>query len=64
MGDLKHDAKACRRKQTSEQIRMGLGLLTVKEREEATAAQASRDQEVAKKAGKLANQGVPLFDVE
>ena len=57
MAGLKHDAKACRNKQTSEQIRLGLGLLTSAEKEADAAAQRARDLLKAKKDTK----GASLF---
>jgi hypothetical protein len=56
MAALRHDAKACRQKQTSEQIRLSNGWLTPAERQE----QAEREETRRLAAQKKAQAGSPL----
>jgi hypothetical protein len=56
MGGLKHDARVCRQKQTSEQIRLSNGWLTPAERQE----QAEREETRRLAAQKKAQAGTPL----
>jgi hypothetical protein len=53
---LRHDAKICRQKASSEQIRLSLGLLTPTERQ----AQADAEQARRLKAQKKTQQGMAL----
>jgi hypothetical protein len=55
---VRHDMQAAKAKLTSEQIRIGLGLLTPAERE----AQEKRDAEKADRQAKDAAKGMPLFE--
>jgi hypothetical protein len=50
MGGLKHDAKFCRQKQTSEQIRLSNGWLTPAERQDLAEREATRRLAAQKKA--------------
>ena len=54
---LRHDAKACRGRATSEQIRVSLGILTPKERKAKEDAERKRREAQAKEAAK----GAPLL---
>jgi hypothetical protein len=56
MSGLKHDAKVCRQKQTSEQIRLSNGWLTPAERQEQAETETRRRQAAQKKA----QAGMPL----
>jgi hypothetical protein len=56
MAGLRHDAKVCRQKQTSEQIRLSHGWLTPAERQE----KAEREETRRLAAQKKAQQGNPL----
>ena len=60
MTDLRHDAKVCRQRATSEQIRLGLGLLTPKERQDLADREEARRLAAQKKAAK----GCPLLGLE
>lgn len=57
---LHHDAKVCRAKASSEQIRLSLGLLTPEERQAKAEAERRRRQAAAKKA----TQGAALPGLE
>ncbi|BDU76267.1 hypothetical protein [Mesoterricola sediminis] len=54
---MRHDAKACRGRATSEQIRVSLGLLTPQERKAMEEAERKRQMAQAKEAAK----GAPLL---
>lgn len=56
VGDLRHDARACRQRAASELIRKGLGLDTPQERE----ARIRREQKEAQEARRLQQLGTPL----
>lgn len=55
---VRHDMQAAKAKLSSEQIRLGLGLLTPAERE----AEAKRQAEKAREQARAATQGTSLFD--
>lgn len=56
MGELRHDAKACRDRAASELIRKGLGIETPQEREK----RIQRETEAAQEAQRLQQRGTPL----
>lgn len=55
---VRHDMQKAKERQTSEQIRLGLGLLTPAERE----AEAKRQAEKAEKQAREATRGRALFE--
>lgn len=60
MAGLRHDAKVCRHKATSESIRLGLGLLTPEERQARADAEETRRLAAQKKAAK----DMPMLGLE
>jgi hypothetical protein len=60
MAHLRHDARVCRQKQTSEQIRIAHGWLTPEERR----VQAENENRRRLAAQKKAQAGAPLLSLE